>query len=510
MCVRNRFVFSLPIHEFGDWAANSIQVNQAVHFNLLVGNYSREGFNHPGPAFLYILSFGQDVFFALLHVVPARYNGQLIAVFLLNGLLLAFTAVVLYRHARSYLIATAGLATVLWLTSGDAAWSSSWMPFLYQAPFLLATVAGVSVATGSLRDLPFYALAVGLLVHGHIAFIGLMGVFSALVLVTWLALHRGGPGGYRRAVAGCRVPVVTAGVLALLFVLPIAVELALHWPGPWAAYLRYLRSDNPPRNHSFGQAIGYLRHFWPSGWPLALLTIAAGAAGAALVLVNANAPTRRFLAGLLAAVVVMSIETGVYALRGVDFIKETYTGLFYAMIPPLLLVVLILAAGETVLGALVRVAARAAKTRRPPGRVVLAGAAACLVVLLVWQLPLRTASFHTAAPQEADLVPMTSAIARSPLRRDRIVVVDFRQSNWPVVAGLLLQGSRVGLPMCANAPRLSFLFTPGDTCTPAEVERGWQVVVASPNRRYRGQGRSLWSDSRNVIALPAAGEGSDS
>jgi hypothetical protein len=63
--------------------------------------------------------------------------------------------------------------------------------------------------------------------------------------------------------------------------------------------------------------------------------------------------------------------------------------------------------------------------------------------------------------------------------------------------------------MCANAPRLSFLFTPGYTCTTAEVERGWQVVVASPKKPYRGQGRSLWSDARNVIALPAVGDGSD-
>ena len=71
LCIRNFWVFSLPIREDGDYAANSILVNQAVHFHLLVGNYSREGFNHPGPAFLYIQSFGQDVFYTALHLVPA-------------------------------------------------------------------------------------------------------------------------------------------------------------------------------------------------------------------------------------------------------------------------------------------------------------------------------------------------------------------------------------------------------------------------------------------------------
>jgi hypothetical protein len=51
LCVRNSWVFSLPIREDGDFAANSILVNQAVRFQLLVGNYSREEFNHPGRPF---------------------------------------------------------------------------------------------------------------------------------------------------------------------------------------------------------------------------------------------------------------------------------------------------------------------------------------------------------------------------------------------------------------------------------------------------------------------------
>src|SRR6266567_2474051 len=53
LLIRNAFLFSTPEYEQADMGANSILIEQARRFTLLVGNYSREGFNHPGPAFLY-------------------------------------------------------------------------------------------------------------------------------------------------------------------------------------------------------------------------------------------------------------------------------------------------------------------------------------------------------------------------------------------------------------------------------------------------------------------------
>ena len=160
MCVRDHAVFATPIHEDSDYAANSILVTQAVHFQLLVGNYSREGFNHPGPAFLYIQSFGQDLFYSLLHIVPYQYNGQLLAVFVLSGAMIALTMMVLCRRYGSWLIALAGLGAVLLLTGTSVEWASAWMPYVYVAPFLFAVVAGASVATGALEDLPFFVFGV--------------------------------------------------------------------------------------------------------------------------------------------------------------------------------------------------------------------------------------------------------------------------------------------------------------------------------------------------------------
>ena len=54
LLARNAWLFSVPVYEDADMGAYSIQVEQARRFALLVGNYSREKFNHPGPAFLYV------------------------------------------------------------------------------------------------------------------------------------------------------------------------------------------------------------------------------------------------------------------------------------------------------------------------------------------------------------------------------------------------------------------------------------------------------------------------
>ncbi|HEX4063692.1 MAG TPA: hypothetical protein VHY58_21975, partial [Streptosporangiaceae bacterium] len=46
LVVRNAYLFTTKIYEDMDFAANTIAVLQAKHFDLLTGNYSKEGFYH--------------------------------------------------------------------------------------------------------------------------------------------------------------------------------------------------------------------------------------------------------------------------------------------------------------------------------------------------------------------------------------------------------------------------------------------------------------------------------
>ena len=89
LCVRNRFLFTTRLYEDADMGANSILIEQARHFTLLVGNYSRYHFHHPGPAYMYVQAAGESLLWAWLHVVPTAWNGQLFAVYLLNSMFVA-------------------------------------------------------------------------------------------------------------------------------------------------------------------------------------------------------------------------------------------------------------------------------------------------------------------------------------------------------------------------------------------------------------------------------------
>src|ERR1700728_4283784 len=112
LLVRNAFLFSTPEYENADMGADSILIEQARRFSLLVGNYSREHFNHPGPAFLYVQAWGESLFYDALHVVPTPWNGQLIALYGLNALFAASVVAVGYGWTRSGRGAAAPLAVV--------------------------------------------------------------------------------------------------------------------------------------------------------------------------------------------------------------------------------------------------------------------------------------------------------------------------------------------------------------------------------------------------------------
>src|ERR1700751_2914121 len=92
LCVRNRFLFSARLYEDADMGADSILVEQARHFTLLAGNYSRDHFHHPGPAYMYVMAAGESLFWAWLHLVPTAWSGQLLAVYVLTRLFIGLVA----------------------------------------------------------------------------------------------------------------------------------------------------------------------------------------------------------------------------------------------------------------------------------------------------------------------------------------------------------------------------------------------------------------------------------
>ncbi len=309
------------------------------------------GFSHPGPGYFYVQAFGEWLFHDLLGIVPSPWNGQALAVLALNSALVAATLAVLSRWLRSWpLVGVAATVMLGYFAVHGALVSSLWMPYMYFAPFLLLLTAGASVAAGRAVDLWAVALAGSFLVHGHASFLLLVPVIA----VTAVALHLRHAG--LRGLREDRAHWLLAGGIIGLFLLPMVINLALHWPGPFPRYFSYGNSDNAG-GHPIGEAVGFATRFWPGRdgqlWPgqpgphlpavtatplIIMLVIFAGLGSVAWW-----QRTREIGRYLRHAVIMGVVATGlviVYAARGIDDLKEEYTALFSHAVPLLLLVLI--------------------------------------------------------------------------------------------------------------------------------------------------------------------------
>jgi hypothetical protein len=482
LCVRNRFLFSTRLYEDADMGANSILVEQARHFTLLVGNYSRDHFHHPGPAYMYVKAAGESGFWAWLHVVPTPWNGQLLAIYALNALLAGLVAGVGYGWTRSLRGAAACLAAVLALAAvHPAVLSSDWMPYLYVPAYVTFLVAAASVAAGHARDAWIMALAGWFCIHGHACFLLFVPVISCAVLAAVLWPHRR-PEDLRASVrsffAAQRRVWVPVAVISAVFALPIVVDLVLHWPGQFGKYLSFA-SSSKSGGHGLGQAArNALWYWWPHGGALAgaAVAVAAYAAAAAVTRWIAPPPLRRFLAALLAVNAVSSLAYLYYAMTGIDGVSRYYEGYFYWSAPVITLLVLAVGVVEAL--------------PRPLGMV----AAACAAVLVVATLAVApgtrtsTASSDPAVPasgQDTDAALPRAVSALAARSGGRVIVLRFDHQFWGDVTGFLVQAERTGVRACAANPVWTFIVTSQFICTRAEIADGrlfWLRPAAPPGR----------------------------
>ena len=168
----NSAVFSQPMIEYADFAANALQVQRAKTGHELLGNYSRFEFHHPGPAFMYMMAGGEFLFYDWTRIVPAPFNGELLACILFNCALLTVALLVIQTHLPGSLFPALAIAASVWFVSAVNITSlaadglhgglvSPWMPHMLLTPFLVFVAAIVSASTGRTEHLPVSALAGG-------------------------------------------------------------------------------------------------------------------------------------------------------------------------------------------------------------------------------------------------------------------------------------------------------------------------------------------------------------
>jgi hypothetical protein len=486
LLVRNGYLFGTPEYEDADMGADSILIEQARRFTLLVGNYSREGFNHPGPAFLYVQSWGESLFYDALHVVPAAWNGQLIALYALNALFVASVVAVGWGWSQTLRGAAVVLAAAPLIGAlHPSMFSSDWMPYEYMPAYFAFIVALASVAAGHSRDAWIAAVAGWVLINGHVCFLFFVPALAAgvLALIVWSRWREKARGNERTVFSPPPAHVwIPVAAISAVFALPIIVELVLHWPGNFAKYLDY-SSSSKSGGHTARQVVEYVLWFWwphAHAWAALLLLLVLAAAAVLLTWRLPGGPVKRFCAALLAVDALSTVAMVCYAAVGIDALNEYYIGYFYWSAPVIALLVIALGGTELLASARWMPAGRAAPGT---GIAVLLAVAAAVAFAVAPQTRLDIGHADPATPASGPITDPAlpagvAAMAR--LAAGRPAVITFPHNAWPEITGLLVEAERAGVTACLANQTWEFMMTSQFICTPAQLAEGRRFTVYVP------------------------------
>jgi len=433
LTAQNTFLFSTPMYEQGDSAADSVLIQQALRLRLLVGHYSREGFNHPGPAYLYVQAAGQWLFRDVLHIVPTGWNGQLLAVFVFSAVFTGLAVMVVYGWTRSVVMAAMTFAVICGMICFHTlAPISGWPPNMFVLTYLVFLLAAASVAARQARDLWVLALAGWFLIHGYAPFL----FFVPLTLLVTAAIALWPSRGHIRAdvrafIRDHRRQWLAVAVISVVFIFPIALNLVLHWPGQFGKYIDYSESGKAG-GHSARQVLGFMVWFWGPGLITTISQLACVAAAPVVISRLTRGLLRRCLGALLVLAAVTTLAFAYYAATAADYLSNYYIGYFYWSVPCVFMLIVVVAVAQA-LPSLLRPAVAVA-------------AAAAALAALVFGVVLRTDT-HDDVPALPSAVASVAAQAHG-----QRLVLDVNSDAWPQALGFILQAERTNVRFCLTDP----------------------------------------------------------
>lgn len=220
------FLFGGDYRFISDHALIELQTHDVFRHAVLLGPFSRFGWNHPGPLLFYAL------------VLPYRLAGSSAAALglgalLLNTAALVATVALVRRRAGTLPAALVVVAVALVLRTGGVPFGSdAWNPHVALLPFTLFVVLVWETSGGRAWALPATAGVASFLVQTHIGYAGVVGALAAwavAALAVAMLRDESRPPDERRRTA-VRAAGATLLVVSVAWALPVAEQLT-HDPG---------------------------------------------------------------------------------------------------------------------------------------------------------------------------------------------------------------------------------------------------------------------------------------
>jgi hypothetical protein len=465
------FIFGYHRYFILDWvpladsASNAMLVVEAKHFALLHGNYSRVGFYHPGPHLFYLMAAGEYLFHDLLGIAKATEAAQQLALICLSVVILQIVERVYRDLSGDVLIslcATAATALCVVAKLPDA-FTSVWVPYTYITGGLLFFLGGAALIAGHFKWLWVFFLGGAILVSGHASFLGLVPMMGLILLGTVAALQprTRSLSGIRTLAAAHRSSVIASAVILAILLLPMLLDVALHFPGQFAKYLEF--SGKQPRK-GWLQIVYVLFPYWKP----------VGLAAFVFLICYLSAPIdafsqRRSKIGAAALAVFAAGTAAVifYLQKGVDaIIGETlYVIWWYQAVPAICIGLAIVYVGINA-------------TRRLPVFAVLV----VLVCAAAWSVrwPLPGADDHVNIENAFALLQQKNRASGRPVRLALDAKDELYFDTWARTVGLIAEQERRGGGIaCVEGYHWQLSYHERNRCAPANPNEVQIRLVAS-------------------------------
>jgi hypothetical protein len=454
----SQYAISVSTTEIGDFAANSLLIQDAKSLDLLVGNYSRVGFNHPGPAILYVLAAGEYLLHDKLALVSFPFAGQLIAVAFYNAFWLTLVSVLLRRMggARHVVLVAVSVFCLISSIEDHSFFNGIWFPHLYFAPFAVLLLSLARLIQEKADSLWMLAISSGFLINGHASFIAILGLML-IIVVTYSFFAGSQRGGVIRPsfIKSNSGPLLIAVLLLVLFFVPMLILTVREFPGPLGDYVAFGGGHKPNRLKA---AFGFLSLYW--GGRTAFL-----ASIAAFVLLW-KAKKSESIRPLLVVIAAATLAMLFYARYGVDYLDQTYIGFFYYAVPSVLAVATVIYSGKLI------------KSSR---YVTFLSIATSLVAFSVSYSYVSAPPFYLVHYHGLQVGEINQALAKVKGDGGRIVL-DLDDSNdwshvWAMITGIGADARRQNENLFCVNRNWYISFTKRLKCTPEELKHNKRFVV---------------------------------